>query len=213
MRQWMEINLKAAALEDIRLPSVSLLAMNVKTLFLSTLVAAAMAAPSLAKPVLYDLDGGGDVTFQVRYLTGQLKGSFQKYQGSVRYDPQNEAATLVKFTVHSKSIYTGDEQRDLQLKGPDFFAASKFPTLTFKSGKVKSRGAGQLDMQGILTIRGVSKPVQLPLSVKLGSGALGVQTALFSGGLTIKRKDFGINGGGAVVGDDVQIKLNIEVTK
>lgn len=187
--------------------------MTVKTFFLSSLVAAALAAPSIAKPVDYDLEGGGDLTFQVRYLASQLKGSFQKYQGSVRYDPQNVGGTMVKFTVHSKSIYTGDEKRDLQLKGPDFFAADKYPTLTFKSTKAKDRGAGKVDVQGTLTIRGVSKPVLIPLTVKLGTGAMGVKTALFNGGITIKRKDYGITGGGAAVGDDVQIKLNIEAMK
>lgn len=183
--------------------------MTAKTFCLSALMAAALAAPTFAKPVKYNLEVGGDVTFQVRYLAGQLKGSFQKYQGWVRYDPQKATDTVVNFTVDAKSPYTGDEKRDIQLKGPDFFAAEKFPTMIFKSGKVKSRGADQLDVQGTLTLHGVSKPVSIPLTVKRSS-MMGVEKAEFNGGVTIKRKDYGIRGGGAAVGDDVQIQLKID---
>jgi polyisoprenoid-binding protein YceI len=113
-----------------------------------------------------------------------------------------------------------DAKRDDHLKGPDFFDASKYPSITFKTNKVDKVSDAAFKAYGDLTIHGVTKPVTL--DVTYGGSAKdpwGKERAAFEARTVINRKDFGltwsktIETGGLVVGDDVQITLEIEGVK
>ena len=120
---------------------------------------------------------------------------------------------MIDATIEAASVDTRVEMRDNDLRGPHFFDASKYPTLTFKSKKVAEGGPGKLKVTGDLTIHGVTKEVTLDVEgpsapVKDPRGNLRVGA---SASTTINRKDFGVDGAAAVVGDDVPITIDMEL--
>lgn len=182
-------------------------------------LAALMAAPAFAELSTYQVDPvHSSVTFTIRHLVSEVEGRFREFEGTVKYDPQNVPASSVNFTVKAASIFTDNDKRDGHLKGEDFFAVDKFPTLTFESKTVKARGAGKLEVFGNMTIKGTTKAVQVPCTIAVGQGPRGEVIGVV-GELTINRKDFGIiynqtlDKGGTALGDDVNIKIRAEGAK
>ena len=113
-----------------------------------------------------------------------------------------------------------DAKRDDHLKSPDFFDVAKYPKLTFKTNKIDKVSDSAFKAHGDLTIHGVTKPVTL--DVTYGGAAKdpwGKERVAFEAKTLINRKDFGLTWsktletGGLVVGDDVQITLEIEGVK
>ena len=182
-------------------------------------LAALLALPAFAELTTYQVDPvHSSVTFSIRHLVSEVEGRFRDFEGTIKYDPKNVPASSVNFTVKANSIFTDNEKRDGHLKGDDFFAVEKFPTLTFASKTVKARGAGKLDVFGVLTIKGTGKAVQVPCTVAVGQGPK-TEVIGVVGEFTINRKDFGIiynqtlDKGGTALGDDVKIKIRAEGAK
>ncbi|BDC51334.1 polyisoprenoid-binding protein [Bryobacterales bacterium F-183] len=191
-----------------------------KTFALFTLAAAAVVSASAAT---YTIDTShSSAGFKVRHLMiSNVKGEFTKTTGTVTFDPKNLAASSVDATIDVSTISTREERRDAHLKSPDFFDVAKFPTMTFKSTKFEAAGAGKYKVTGNLTLHGVTKPVVLELS-NVTPETKGMQGETRIGGQAttkINRKDFGLtwsktmDGGGAVVGDEVDITLDLELVK
>ena len=160
-------------------------------------------------------------SFGVRHMmVSTVPGTFSKVAGKISYDPKNLAASKVEATVDVSTINTREPKRDAHLKSPDFFDVAKFPTITFRSTKWYKEGA-KLKIAGDLTIHGVTKPVVLDVEgptaeVKGASGGLMIGASATT---KISRKEFGLTWnklmetGGAVVGDEVTIRLDIEAAK
>jgi len=184
------------------------------------LVLATVAIPALAAD--YSIDSAHSAAqFSVRHLmVSNVRGEFSKVTGKVAYDDATPAATTVEASVDVSTVSTREPQRDGHLKSPDFFDVAKFPEFTFKSTGVKKTGQG-LDVAGNLTIHGVSKPVVLHVSgiTKEIKDPFGLLRRGATATTVINRKDFGISwnkdldGGGVVVGEEVTITLDIEVTR
>jgi polyisoprenoid-binding protein YceI len=181
---------------------------------------AALAIPALAAD--YSIDSAHSAAqFSVRHLmVSNVRGEFGKITGKVVYDEATPLATTVEASVDVSTVTTREPQRDTHLKSPDFFDVAKYPTFAFKSSSVKKTAQG-LDVTGDLTIRGVTKPVVLHVSgitmeIKDPFGLLRRGATATT---VINRKDFGVSwnkgldGGGVVVGDEVTITLDIEVTR
>ncbi len=159
--------------------------------------------------------------FTVRHMmVSNVHGSFGKVSGTAKYDGKDFKGAEVEATIDASSIDTRDEKRDGHLKSPDFFDVAKYPTITFKSKEVKKTGSG-FEIIGELTMHGTTKPVTLHAEkmsepVKDGKGNLHAGTSATA---EINRKDFGVSwskqldNGGAMVGDDVKIVLDVELTK
>jgi polyisoprenoid-binding protein YceI len=183
--------------------------------------APAPATPPL-DPAAYDIDGSHSrVGFSVRHMmVSNVRGEFKKFSGTAYIDEKNPAASKISLEADVASIDTGEPKRDAHLKSPDFFDAAKFPKLTFASTSV-ARAASGYSVRGDLTIHGVTKPVTLDVE------ALSPEMKDPWGGLRrgthartkIDRKDFGLTWnkaletGGAVVGDEVTIDLDVELLK
>jgi len=159
--------------------------------------------------------------FGVRHMmVSTVPGHFSKVTGAVSYDPKNLATAKVEATIDATTIDTREPKRDAHLKSPDFFDVAKFPTITFRSTKW-SNPAGKLKIAGDLTIHGVTKPVVLDVEGPTAEvkGAGGVMMIGASAATKISRKEFGLTwnrlmeAGGAVVGDEVTITLNIEAKR
>ena len=139
-------------------------------------------------------------------------------------DEKDLAKSSVEVTIQAASVNTENERRDGDLRSTNFFNTDTFPTLTFKSTKVVPGPDKSFLVYGDLTIRGVTKPVTLESTLMgIGQVAMGGRPprtlAGFESKTTVNRKDFGIiwnrvlDQGGTMLGDDVQITLQIEASK
>ncbi len=160
--------------------------------------------------------------FKVRHLMiSNVKGSFPKVSGVLTLDDADLTNSSVEAAIDVASIETRDAQRDAHLKSADFFDVEKFPTMTFKSTKVTTTGAGEGTVEGNLTIRDVTKPVVFEVEgptapTKDPWGNLRVGAAATT---KISRKEFGLTwsapleAGGVMIGDEVTITLEVEFVK
>lgn len=178
----------------------------------------AFATAASAAPATWTIDPShSEVGFSIRHFFSKVPGTFDKFSGSVVYDPQKPENSSVKVDIDAVSINTKNEKRDNHLRSEDFFDVAKFPTLTFVSTKVTAAGENKLKVVGNLTMHGVTKPVTLDVTF-LGAGPSreGEQRSGFEATAKLDRKDFGIlwnktlDQGGTMLGDDVDIKLGVE---
>jgi polyisoprenoid-binding protein YceI len=162
--------------------------------------------------------GHSAIHFGVRHMMfTKTRGRFTRWTGELRLEPADLTSSSVEVTIDAASIDTGDQQRDAHLRSPDFLEAEKFPTLVFRSTKVDDLGDGKLRVSGDLTIRGVTRPVVLDTEY---AGRVkdpwGNHRAGFTAKTSIDRSDFGLRwnmpleGGGLVVGNKVEIELEVE---
>lgn len=154
--------------------------------------------------------------FSVRHLgISTVRGAFTKVSGTVQYDSANPNKSSIQTTIDASSVDTRVEMRDNDLRSPNFLDVKKFPTITFTSKKVEGAGEGKLKITGDLTIHGVTKEVVLdvdgpsaPMKDPWGNQRMGA-----SASTKINRMDFGVSGLPAVVGSDISITLDIEMTR
>ena len=149
-----------------------------------------------------------------------MQGSFKDFSAEVKADKSDFSDLSTTFTIQVKSVNTDNENRDGHLKSPDFFDAEKFPTIVFKSTSIKKISDKKYELEGELTLRGVTKKVKWDLkyngTVKDGKGN---DHAGFKATTTINRKDYGVSwnkvldNGGLTVSDDVELTVNVELVK
>jgi polyisoprenoid-binding protein YceI len=157
-----------------------------------------------------------DVSFTVRHMmVSKVRGHFGTFSGEIVTAP-DVADSTVTVTIDANSIDTNNDQRDGHVRSADFFAVEEHPTWTYRSTAVRVDGE-ELVVDGELTIRGVTRPVPLAVEVGgFGPDAYGGTRVGFSASTSINRSDFGVDlqlpldGGGVVVGEKVQIQLEIE---
>ena len=162
------------------------------------------------------------VQFAVRHMmVANVRGVFGKVSGKVTLDEADPTQSSVEATIDTASIDTRDAKRDEHLRSPDFLDVAKHPTITFKSKRVTKIADNKFQAVGDLTLRGVTKEVTLevegaprPINDPFGKLRLGGVART-----KIDRKDFGItwsktlDGGGLVVGDEIDITIDVELTK
>jgi polyisoprenoid-binding protein YceI len=185
-------------------------------------LAALVLVPALAaaEPVAYKSDPvHSSVGFTIRHFVSDVDGRFKDFEGVIQYDAQNPTHSSVQFTVQSGSITTENGDRDRHLKSPDFFDVAKFPTLTFTSTKVVAAGSNNFEVTGNLTIKGVTKTITIPASFQGTMKTPNGEKAGFRSTFTINRLDYGVSwnraveGGGAMLGDEVTIIVKIEANR
>ena len=195
--------------------------MKLQTALISVLFAAT-ALPAAA-PATWTIDAAHSAAqFSVRHmLVSTVRGEFDGPTGTVTFDPANIAATEVEASIDARTINTRNPARDKDLKDVDFFNVGKFPHITFRSHRAEPLSPGHFNLVGDLTMRGVTKEVTLavegPSSEIMdleGNRRIGANATT-----TIDRRDFGllynelIEGGGAVVSNQVTINLDLEMIR
>jgi polyisoprenoid-binding protein YceI len=178
------------------------------------LLFAAFGATASAAPVTYAVDSTHTYpSFEADHFGGMSvwRGKFNSTTGSIVLDKEAKTGT-VDISIDSASIDSGNEKLNEHLKGPDFFEVAKFPAATYKGKFSKFKDGVPTEVQGELTIRGVTRPVTLtigtfkcmphPMKKKEFCGA--DVTA------TIDREQFGISFG-KQLGFDMKVKLAIQV--
>lgn len=163
-----------------------------------------------------------DAHFSIRHMMiSNVGGDFGKITGTAYYDGSNLEKASVEATIPVTGIDTREPMRDDHLKGPEFFDAVKYPTISFKSKKIEILANEEFKMTGDLTIHGVTKEVALkgPLPSKPIKDPHGKTRIGATASTKINRKDFGLtfektlDNGGALVGDDVAVTLNVELVQ
>lgn len=160
------------------------------------------------------------ISFRVRHmLIGKVKGHFAKWSGSFEATPGQLDAAKTTVTIEAASIDTGMADRDTHLRSPDFLDVGSFPNITFVSTGVRASG-DTLAVSGDLTIRGVTKAIVLTTEqTGEAKDPWGNDRIGFTAHTKISRKEFGLlwnallETGGAVVGDEITIELDIEVMR
>ena len=160
--------------------------------------------------------------FTVKHLVvSEVNGQFGKTEGTITFDDKDPTKSTIQATIDATTIDTREPKRDAHLKSPDFFDVAKYPTITFKSTKVAKAGKDKFKVTGDLTMHGVTKPVVLDVTapaqtvkdpwnnVKRGAKAV---TTLSRHAFDLKW-DNKMQDGSAVVGDEVTVTLNLELTQ
>ena len=162
-----------------------------------------------------------DVSFKVRHMAvGKAKGKFTLGSATLTVPAEGLEAATVVAEIDATSVNTGQEQRDGHVRSDDFLSVDKFPVLTFKSTGVKDFSAEEFVLVGDLTIRDVTKTVELTTEF-LGAtiDAYGNERVGFSAKTSISRKEYGVSfnavfgTSNSVVSDKVEIDLELEFTK
>ncbi|MDA8392111.1 MAG: YceI family protein [Actinomycetota bacterium] len=170
----------------------------------------------------YSLDPNHSrIGFVARHaMVTKVRGSFNDFRGTVTIDGENPSRSSAEVVIQVASIDTRNAQRDEHLRTNDFLAAEQYPQITFASTAVAAAGEGEFALSGDLTIRGVTRPVTIPVSYEgsatdpYGNVRLG-----FEGSLTISRKDYGITWnapletGGVLVSDSIVLELEVSAIK
>ena len=171
--------------------------------------------------------GHSAAEFAVRHMMiSHMRGLFKNVHGRIDFDPDKPAdAAAVEATIHAAGIWTGDDERDAHLRGPDFLNVEKHPDIAFRSTEVRCVGEADFNVMGELTLCGVTRPVVLATHYLgrwqcpywEGDKDLGPTTRIgFVATTAINRHHFGVSWnapldrGGMVVGDEVAITLDVE---
>lgn len=178
------------------------------------LLLTAAAFPLLAATESFTFDTAHSlIAFRIRHILTKVEGRFRNYEGTIWIDRPNPSASKVDLTIQAASIDTGNEKRDEDLRSPNYFDVAKYPTITFKSTKIEPKGNDLYAVTGDFSMHGVTKTIRVPVR-HLGFGKMGrTEKAGFEVAFPITRKDYGIDLGGPVVGDDVEINVQVEANK
>jgi len=190
---------------------------------LSATLAAALALPAAAATTTWQIDPAHTAaSFAVKHLMiSTVRGEFKGITGTVVWDDQDITKSTVDVTIDAKTVDTNEPNRDKDLKSDKFFDVEKYPTITFKSKKVEQVSVGKLKVTGDLTIHGITKETILDVEGPSASvkDPWGNTRVAISATTKVNRQDYGvkwnasIDGGGVVVGDDVNITIDLEMIK
>ncbi len=167
-----------------------------------------------------------EVNFSVKHDFTPVTGTFDEYEIDLRFDAENPENSSVRVSIEVASVNTGNERRDNHLRSGDFFGAESYPRMTFVSTSVRQTGPDQLVALGDLTIKGVTKQIELPITLlgvmdvpgEMQEMLGGVQRiASFTADTKLNRKDFGVGVGSwaatMVVGGEVTVGITVEANR
>ena len=180
------------------------------------ILASAVAAPALAAPETFVVDGTHTFPrFSYSHFGFSTQLSrFDKTSGKVVLDKAAKTA-VVDIVIDTKSVNTGYTTFNEHIQGEDVLDTGKFPTATFKSSKVVFEGDKPIAIEGLLTIKGVTKPVTLTVSsYKAMPHPMMKKDAIGANAWTVvKRSEFNAGKYAPNVGDEVRIDIAIEAIK
>lgn len=153
-------------------------------------------------------------------MVTKVRGAFNEFDGKATIDGQNPENSSASVTIQGASIDTRNAQRDEHLRGNDFLDLATYPTITFVSTAIRHLGGAEFEVDGDLTIRGVTKPITLPLEFTgAAKDPFGNDRVGFEGSVTINRKDYGVTWnaaletGGVLVSDKIVLEVEVSAIK
>lgn len=161
-----------------------------------------------------------EVGFQVKHMmVSKVKGTFDQYEAHIEAEDLTDLTNAsISFEIDVSSINTKNEDRDKHLKSTDFFDVDKYPKITFQSTAI-SGSYGHYNVTGDLTIKDVTRPVTFEINYNgMGKNPWGIDVYGFEAETSINREEFNLTWnapletGGILVGKDVKITVELEVT-
>jgi polyisoprenoid-binding protein YceI len=156
-----------------------------------------------------------EVGFTVRHLMSKVRGQFRTFEGTLTV-ADNPLESSVTATIDLSSVDTRNEQRDDHLRSSDFFSVENSSTMTFESTEIIDRD-GELVARGNLTVKDVTKPVDLTLDyLGVGTDPWGGSRVGFEGSTSLSRKEWGVDfnipleGDKLMIGDKVNVVIAVE---
>ncbi len=201
-----------------------------RTAVCTALALAALTAPLSAQspgtasessaPNTWQIDAShSELSFRIRHFVSKVRGTFGAWRGTITADPDQLGNGSVEVVIDATSIDTNNERRDSDLRSESFFDAERHPEITFKSRSVRVDGSN-LAIEGDLKMRGITKPVTLTGEyIGTTTDNRGRRRIGFEVSTTVNRLDWGITwnrlaeGGGAMLGDDVEIEIVVAAIK
>lgn len=162
-----------------------------------------------------------EILFKVKHLMiTNVKGEFRKFQAEIISEGSDFTKSNISVSIDAGSVFTNEDQRDGHLKSADFFDVANHPTLTFNGKSLKKKDDENFVLNGVLTVKGISKEVTLDVEFGgINKDPWGNEKAGFSLNGKINRKDFGLNWnaaletGGVLVSDEVKISAEVQFVK
>ncbi len=181
-----------------------------------------LAAQPIAAQNAWDIDAShSSIQFRVKHLMiSNVRGTFDSISGSILFDGENYASARAEAVIQTASINTREPKRDDHLRSADFFDAATHPTITFKSKRVEDIQENRFKLVGDLTMRGTTKEIVLDVeATPIVKGMRGESRVGVHATTRLDRQDYGIkwnralDAGGFVVGNEVDIILDLELVK
>ena len=160
----------------------------------------------------YDIDPVHTwVGFTVSHFFTKVPGFFGELKGTVVVDREHLENSTVEAVIEVASITTNTRKRDDDLRSTNFFAASTFPSMAFKSKAWKSTGRNTYAVTGILTMKSIAKGIVLKVrSLGFGPGMKGAAISGWEASTTLDRRDFDIGADEGMIGNSVDVLIHIE---
>lgn len=161
------------------------------------------------------------IEFGVKHMmVTTVRGRFTSFGGTITEDPAKLLNSKVEGWIETGSVDTHDANRDAHLRSPDFFDAEQFPRMTFVSKRIEPQGGDEYKLVGDITIKGVTREFTFNVTNEgKGRNPWGGEIWGLTATATLNRKDFGLNwnvaleAGGWLVGDQVKIRVEMELVK
>jgi polyisoprenoid-binding protein YceI len=186
-------------------------------------LAAVLSLPAGAATSEWKIDPQhSSAQFSVRHMAiSTVRGAFSKVTGTILLDDSDITKSTVDVTIDASTVDTREPDRDKDLRSDKFFDVAHYPSITFKSKRVQQVATGKLKVTGDLTIRGTTKEVVLDVEGPTApvKDPWGNVRAAVTATTKVNRQDFGVkwnatlDNGGVVVGDDVNITIDVEMIK
>lgn len=175
-------------------------------------IAAPAAKPANTVPRYVQAASGSSLAFFFDQTGAETAGTFKQFATTFDYDEKNPAAGKLSVKVQIASLDTQDADRDSTLASAELFNTQKFPTATYVADSLAKGAHGGLVAAGALTLRGVTKPLRVPLNVRTTTAGLEL-----SGETQLKRLDYGVGQGDfqstESIGDVVKLKYKVVLIK
>jgi len=174
-------------------------------------VLALAVTPASGQPPIYTIVPiSSSIKFNVKASVA-LAGTFDKWDATLTFASPDVESGILDIKIKAASVNTGSGMKDGKLKGKDFFNVAQNPTITFLSNKIVQTGPTTFEVDGNFTIRGVTKPEMLTLTVTgkgTGSGEV-------KGTMAFDRKDYGMNSNIPFIkiADRVEVEVNLKATR
>jgi polyisoprenoid-binding protein YceI len=162
--------------------------------------------PATPVPVFVITPDDSTVRFNVKASVA-ITGVFDKWDATLTFTSTDVTTGVLDVTIQADSVNSGSGMKNGKLKGKDFFDVKQNPLITFKSNKVVQTGPNTFDVAGVFTIRGVSKPETLTLTV---SGA-GTGSGAIKGQMAFDRKEYGMTSGIPFIKIADRVEVNVDL--
>ncbi|MEZ5864907.1 MAG: YceI family protein [Geminicoccaceae bacterium] len=154
------------------------------------------------------IEGESSLAFTFRQMGSPVTGRFDAFTADISFDPQALDAASVEAVIEISSVATGNAERDAGIEGPDWFDAAAYPTARFVSTGFTATGGDAYEVAGELTIRDVTAPVVLPMTITIDG-----DRAVAKGSVELDRTVFGVGRGdwasATAVGHEVMLELEV----